>query len=87
MKNRHLIDIFMTGAPPPGRALGIDPVRYLDYNGSYQFFQRFDGLSGNSSHLITGPTGASVMDLQIMPLNKSSDPEKELENKGPRSGR
>ncbi len=69
------------------RALGIDPVKYLDYNDSYLFFQRFDELSGIKSHVITGPTGTNVMDLQIMLLAKRGDPEKELENKGARSGR
>ena len=64
------------------RALGIDPVRCLDYNDSYLFFQRFDALSGNKSHVITGPTGTNVMDLQIMLLEKSCDSEKELAKKG-----
>jgi hydroxypyruvate reductase len=69
------------------RALGIDPVQYLNYNDSYLFFQQFDELSGIKSHVITGPTGTNVMDLQIMLLKKRCDPEKELENKGARSGR
>ena len=69
------------------RALGIDPVHYLDYNDSYSFFKRLDELSENKSHVITGPTGTNVMDLQIMLLEKSGDPGKELENKGTRSGR
>jgi glycerate-2-kinase len=66
------------------RALGIDPVHYLDYNDSYLFFRQFDGLSGNTSHVITGPTGTNVMDLQIMLLEKRGGPEK---YKGARSGR
>jgi len=66
------------------RALGIDPVHYLDYNDSYMFFQRFDELSGNKSHVITGPTGTNVMDLQIMMLEKRGDPDKEVDNKGAR---
>jgi hydroxypyruvate reductase len=48
------------------RSLGIDPAHYLDYNDSYVFFQRFDELSGDKSHVITGPTGTNVMDLQII---------------------
>jgi glycerate-2-kinase len=63
------------------RGLGIDPVQYLDYNDSYLFFKRFDELSGNESHVITGPTGTNVMDLQIILLEKGGDPEKERENK------
>ena len=72
------------GTASRARALGIDPVHYLDYNDSYMFFQRFDELSGNKSHVITGPTGTNVMDLQIMLLEKRGDPEKEQENKGAR---
>jgi glycerate-2-kinase len=64
------------------RGLGIDPVRYLDYNDSYLFFKRFDELSGNESHVITGPTGTNVMDLQIILLDKSSDLAKRPENRG-----
>jgi glycerate 2-kinase len=55
-------------------ALGIDPVHCLNYNDSYMFFQRFDELSGNKSHVITGPTGTNVMDLQIMLLEKRGGP-------------
>jgi len=69
------------------RAFGIDPVRYLDYNDSYAFFQRFDALSGDKSHVMTGPTGTNVMDLQIMLLEKSGEPEKKQADKGERSGR
>lgn len=69
------------------RGLGIDPVQYLDYNDSYMFYQRFDEASDNKSHVIIGPTGTNVMDLQIMLLEKCGDPEKKLENKGARSGR
>jgi glycerate-2-kinase len=69
------------------RALGIDPVQYLDYNDSYSFFKQFDALSGDKCHVITGPTGTNVMDLQIMLLEKRGDPEKELEKKRARSGR
>jgi glycerate 2-kinase len=72
---------------PRARAFGIDPALYLDYNDSYAFFQRFDSLSGNKSHIITGPTGTNVMDLQIMLLEKSGEPEKKRPNKGARSGR
>jgi glycerate 2-kinase len=50
------------------RQLGIEPVRYLDGNDSYTFFRKFDALSGERSHFITGPTGTNVMDLQIILL-------------------
>jgi glycerate 2-kinase len=71
---------------PRARSLGIDPVRYLDYNDSYSFFKQFDALSGDGSHVITGPTGTNVMDLQIMLLDKRGEPVKEPENKGARHG-
>jgi glycerate-2-kinase len=48
------------------RTLGIDPGRYLNYNDSYAFFQRYDALSDGQSHIMTGPTGTNVMDIQIM---------------------
>ena len=50
------------------RQLGIEPVQYLEDNDSYHFFQKFDACSGEQAHLITGPTGTNVMDLQIMLL-------------------
>lgn len=42
------------------RAIGINPIEYLNNNDSYNFFKRIDGL------LITGPTGTNVMDIQIV---------------------
>jgi glycerate-2-kinase len=45
------------------KALGIDPVEYLDNNDSYNFFRKTGGL------FITGPTGTNVMDLQIVLLD------------------
>jgi glycerate-2-kinase len=41
-------------------------VHYLNYNDSYIFFQRYDALSGGQSHVLTGPTGTNVMDIQIL---------------------
>jgi glycerate 2-kinase len=70
------------GTVSRARTLGIDPVRYLDYNDSYSFFKRYDALSGDGSHVITGPTGTNVMDLQIILLDKRDDPVKERDNKG-----
>ncbi len=52
------------------RGLAIDPLRYLDHNDSYAFFQQFDATSGAHSHFKTGPTGTNVMDIQIVLLNK-----------------
>lgn len=49
------------------------------------FFQRFDEVSDNKSHVLTGPTGTNVMDLQIMLLEKRGEPVKERANKGARS--
>ena len=52
------------------KKLGIDPLQYLADNDSYHFFQKFDAAgSGEHAHLITGPTGTNVMDIQIMLLN------------------
>ncbi len=48
------------------RSLGLDPTAYLENNDSYTFFQRLDALSGERHHLITGPTGTNVMDVQIV---------------------
>lgn len=39
---------------------GVDPGDYIDRNDSYHFFQKAGG------HIITGPTGNNVMDLQIV---------------------
>jgi hydroxypyruvate reductase len=52
------------------RALGIDPARYLGDNDSYNFFRQYDTRAGAQSHLITGPTGTNVMDMQVMLLKK-----------------
>jgi hydroxypyruvate reductase len=52
------------------RGLGIDPALYLENNDSYSFFQRFDDLSGEYSHFITGPTGTNVMDMQLLLLER-----------------
>lgn len=48
------------------REAGIDPEAYLDRNDSYSFFKRYDAVRGEKSHLVTGPTGTNVMDLQII---------------------
>ncbi|MBS1128180.1 MAG: Glycerate kinase [Nitrospirae bacterium] len=48
------------------RNLGIHPEVYLGNNDSYAFFQRLDAQSGEQHHLMTGPTGTNVMDLQIV---------------------
>ena len=56
------------------RSLGIDPLRHLEQNDSYAFFQQFDAASGSHSHFKTGPTGTNVMDIQIVLLNKLERP-------------
>ena len=58
------------------RELGIDPMRHLDDNDSYAFFQQFDAMSGACSHFKTGPTGTNVMDIQIVLLNKQEQPDR-----------
>lgn len=45
---------------------GMDAALYLENNDTYHFFERLDFLSGKRHHLITGPTGTNVMDLQII---------------------
>ena len=42
------------------KAMGINPLEYLNNNDSYSFFKKIDGL------FITGPTGTNVMDIQIV---------------------
>lgn len=44
----------------------IDAASYLDNNDSYHFFKRLDSMSSERHHLMTGPTGTNVMDLQII---------------------
>jgi hydroxypyruvate reductase len=51
---------------PKARALGMDPVAFLENNDSYAFFSRLDTLSGEAYHVMTGPTGTNVMDIQII---------------------
>lgn len=58
------------------RQLGLDPVRYLENNDSYGFFQQFDALSGESSHYKTGPTGTNVMDVQLILLEPAESTQK-----------
>ncbi len=52
------------------RRAGIQPLDYLSRNDSYNFFRRLDAESGSRCHLMTGPTGTNVMDIQIVLLNK-----------------
>jgi hydroxypyruvate reductase len=48
------------------KELGVNPEGYLGNNDSYTFFTRLDSLTGEKHHLITGPTGTNVMDLQVI---------------------
>lgn len=52
------------------REAGIDPQQYLDANDSYNFFRRYDEQCGEHNHLITGPSGTNVMDMQLLRLDK-----------------
>ncbi|MDO8293793.1 MAG: HAD-IIB family hydrolase [Gallionella sp.] len=61
------------GTAAAARRLGLDPVEYLERNDSYSFFHRFDEASDAQSHLITGPTGTNVMDMQVMLCDKKAD--------------
>ncbi len=51
---------------PLARKFGLDPSVFLEANDSYNFFKKLDSLSKEKYHLITGPTGTNVMDMQIM---------------------
>src|SRR3989304_4405062 len=51
------------------KTLGLDPERYLNTNDSYNFFKRLDSLTGERFHVITGPTGTNVMDMQIIKVS------------------
>ncbi|MDA8422977.1 MAG: glycerate kinase [Nitrospiraceae bacterium] len=53
------------------RSLGVHPETYLGNNDSYTFFNKLDALTGEHHHLITGPTGTNVMDIQIMLIERS----------------
>jgi glycerate 2-kinase len=50
---------------------GMDPMEYLMNNDSYGFFRKFDELTGEKAHLMTGPTGTNVMDMQIILVDGS----------------
>lgn len=54
------------GSAARARRAGLDPVACLENNDSYNFFHRFDELSGGHSHFKTGPTGTNVMDIQVV---------------------
>lgn len=56
------------------RKSGLDPVAYLENNDSYNFFKRFDAISGGNAHLVTGPTGTNVMDMQIVVVETMPSP-------------
>lgn len=47
--------------------LGLNPVQYLAQNDAYHFFEALGDL------LVTGPTGANVMDLNIVLVDKPLD--------------
>jgi len=44
--------------------LGMDPLKFLEDNNSYDFFNKLNDL------IITGPTNTNVMDIQIVLLKK-----------------
>jgi glycerate 2-kinase len=48
------------------RERGMNPMEFLTNNDSYGFFRKFDELTGEKTHLTTGPTGTNVMDTQII---------------------
>ena len=48
------------------RSFGLAAEGHLANHDSYTFFQRLDSRSGEKHHIITGPTGTNVMDMQIV---------------------
>jgi hydroxypyruvate reductase len=52
------------------RKYGIHPEAYLGNNDSYTFFQRLDSDTGGKYHVMTGPTGTNVMDIQIILIER-----------------
>lgn len=48
------------------RSFGLTPEAHLANHDSYTFFQRLDSQTGMNHHIITGPTGTNVMDIQIV---------------------
>jgi glycerate-2-kinase len=58
------------------RRYGIHPETYLGNNDSYTFFLNVDTATHSKHHVITGPTGTNVMDLQIMLIERHHNPEK-----------
>ena len=52
------------------RQHGLGPEQFLNNNDSYTFFQKFDALTGEQAHLMTGPTGTNVMDIQIIIIER-----------------
>jgi glycerate-2-kinase len=57
------------------RLYGIHPETYLENNDSYTFFLKVDAAAHSKHHVITGPTGTNVMDLQIMLIERRRNPE------------
>jgi glycerate-2-kinase len=57
------------------RLYGIHPEIYLENNDSYTFFLKVDAAAHSKHHVITGPTGTNVMDLQIMLIERRRNPE------------
>ncbi len=52
------------------REFGIHPEVYLGNNDSYTFFERLDSHTNEKHHLMTGPTGTNVMDIQIILIER-----------------
>lgn len=54
------------GVVSAARTLGIQPEAHLANHDSYTFFQLLDSHTGEQHHIMTGPTGTNVMDMQIV---------------------
>ncbi len=52
------------------REYGVHPEPYLRNNDSYYFFSKLDALDKEKRHLMTGPTGTNVMDIQIILIQR-----------------
>lgn len=48
------------------RELHLEPETFLRDNDAYSFFQQLDARTGETHHIVTGPTGTNVMDVQVV---------------------
>ncbi len=57
------------GTVRSAREAGLVAADYLANNDSFSFFHELDMRTGLGSHVMTGPTGTNVMDIQVILLS------------------